>query len=540
MVTAQQVGASASPAKRRVGLGALSFIALLSRLEGALLGVLIPTVIVALRPTANQVLWIGEGGQLAYAAALVPVALLGDRYGRRRVVGVGLVLFAAGCVASALVSTPDGLIVTRAIVGAGSGALAASSLSLLPFVYPDAALRRRAVGIFQGFGITSSVVAPVLAGWVLQNYWWGAAFVMVLPACLLAAPLLWVIPPGRTSTVAARFDVLGLFLVFAATTTLVWTMIEGPRDGWSSTTFLGGLLVFALLSWGFMAWERRTATPWIRLEVITERGCLALLILDVAVSFVAYGAAYLLSQEFEFVEGVDSLGVGLRVAPFAAAAALAAVLTGLIANRFSLRAWVCMSAGWTIAGCLILTQPSGAVYWPIGVGYAVVGFGLGISATVLVNHLLSRFRTEESGVAAGTSGTVGFAGGAVGIAAIGSIVTSAYRHRLDRVFSHGGLAQLRLPAPARAAITDQIGGASAVARATPQPVSGLIGAQADTAFVSATQMAFAWGALVTGCLAALALLLLRDSSAITTAFYHSGPAAMREFESRHRGPSPRV
>ncbi|MGF7235800.1 MAG: MFS transporter [Frankia sp.] len=469
--------------RRWWALAVLSVAVVVIGLDNTVLNVALPTLVTALHPSSSQLQWIADGYTLANAVLLLLGGAVGDRIGRRRTFVFGMAVFGAASLVSALVTSAVGLIAARAVMGLGAAFLMPATLSLITSTFTQPGERARAIGVWSGVSGIGLAVGPLVGGVLLRHFWWGSVFLINVPVvvvALIAAPL--VMRESR-SDVPRRIDQAGVILSAVGLTAIVYGVIEAPVRGWASPlalgSLVGGLVVMAL----FVAVERTVTDPLVDVNFFRNRvfsagsGAVAL------VFFALFGVMYVLTQDLQFVQGNDALGVGVRFTPLAISMAAGGPISARVAGRFGLR--ITMVAGLSLLAtgiALLLPVTATSGYLLIGLSFACIGGGMGLTIAPASNAIMSSLPPNQTGSGSGLRSTVQFLGGAFGVAILGSLATGGYHSRMDTALSGPALAGL--PASAKHAAHDQIGGAATVARQVGGGPGSLLTKVSNEAFVA--------------------------------------------------------
>src|SRR4051794_5305843 len=248
-------------------LGALMLAVILVGLDATILNVALPTLAADLSASTAQLQWTVDAFVLALAGLLLPSGALADRLGRRPVLVAGILVFTAGSFAAAYSGSATGLIVTRAVMGAGAAVIMTVPLAVLPSIFePDERPKAiAAVTVALGLGLP---LGPIVGGWLLAHVWWGAVFLINVPLGVLAAVGVAVLLPPSREASPTPIDLPGAVLSTAGLVGVVYAVVEAPSRGWTSAPVLvSGVVGLALLA-GFVVRERRTAAPMVDLALL--------------------------------------------------------------------------------------------------------------------------------------------------------------------------------------------------------------------------------------------------------------------------------
>jgi EmrB/QacA subfamily drug resistance transporter len=412
-------------------LGALSVALLVISVDNTILNVALPTIERDLDASTSALQWIVDSYILVFAGLLLTMGSLGDRFGRKRALNAGLVLFGASSLWAA-VSTTDGmLIAARASMGIGGALIMPATLSILMSVFPREE-HAKAIGIWAGvFGI-GIAVGPTGGGLLLEHFDWGSVFLVNLPivaAALLAGARL--IPESKDPE-APRTDFAGAGLSIVGLSTLVYGLIEAPAEGWTSTPTLTAFGVAAAVLAAFAAWELHVKDPMLDVRLFrvarfsAASGSLALIM------FAMFGSIFFLTQHMQGVLGFSALEAGVRLLPVAGGMIIGAPLSAPVAQRLGTRTTVALGMTGVAAGLgLMAFADQGDGYGIVAASMLTLSLGMGISMAPATESVMSVLPLEKAGVGSAMNDAVRMVGGALGVAVLGSVLSSGYRGGMD-------------------------------------------------------------------------------------------------------------
>ncbi|MGH9265709.1 MAG: MFS transporter, partial [Acidimicrobiales bacterium] len=285
--------------------------------DNTILNVALPTLVRDLDATTSQLQWIVDSYTLVFAGLLLTAGSLGDRFGRRRALAGGLVIFGLGSVASAVAGSADQLILTRAVMGVGGALIMPATLSIISNVFTVPAERARAIAVWAGFSAMGIAIGPLSGGWLLEHFWWGSVFMVNIPIVALALLGGRLFVPESRDPAPRGLDPLGAVLSIVGLVALVWAIIEAPVHGWSDPTTLAAFALAAVVLGAFVAWERHTDHPMLDVRFFANPRFTAASTGVTMVFFALFGSAFVQTQYLQFVLGYSALEAGLRVAPIA-------------------------------------------------------------------------------------------------------------------------------------------------------------------------------------------------------------------------------
>ncbi|HEX4257798.1 MAG TPA: MFS transporter [Streptosporangiaceae bacterium] len=518
------------PRRRRILL-VLCLSLLIVVIDNTILNTALPTLARVLHAGTSSLQWITDAYTLCFAGLLIPAGALGDRYGRRRSLVGGLVVFAAGSALAAFSSGSGVLITARVVMGLGAAFVMPATLSILNAVFPP---RERPQAIAAWSAVTGAgvVIGPTLGGLLLSHFWWGSVFLINLPLAALALIGVLLTVPETAEPSRQRFDLLGVVLIAGSLFALVDAIIEAPDRGWTATATLaelaGGLVALAV----FVGWELRTRNPLIDLRVFRNRAFSAAAGSVTVVFFALFGSLFVLTQYLQLVLGYSPLSAGVRALPFALATAALSPVSPLLAKRFGTR--VVIPAGMALMGIGLLDFGTAGVhtsYPPLAIAVAIMGAGMGLVMAPASNTIMTTVPAHQAGAGSAINDTIREVGGALGVAIVGSLSAAVYRSHLTSL-----LAGAHVPASVSHAATGSVAAANAVGAQVGGAGGHQLVAAAHSAFVTsmADGMRVAAAVAIVAALAsffALATGRPRRSAATAPA---AGPAA----ETATDGPVP--
>jgi DHA2 family multidrug resistance protein-like MFS transporter len=492
--------ASAGGVEKRPGrwlaLSVLVLAVLLVAVDATVLGLATPYISEDLGPSGIQLLWIGDIYSFVIAGLLVSMGSLGDRIGRKRVLLGGATAFGAISVLNAYATTPELLILARALLGVAGATLMPATLALIRNLFHDPRERSLAVGIWGATASAGMAVGPIVGGALLEHFWWGSVFLINLPVmAVLVLVGIRLLPESRNPS-PGPWDLAGVVLSLVGTVGLVYAVKEAAAQGLTRTVLATGLLGAAAL-YGFVRRQLTLPTPLLDIRLFRSRGFSGAVLADLLTVLGMSGLVFFLSQYLQLVQGRRPLEAGLAEVPAAVGAVAAGLVAGRTARRFSVRAVV--SGGLAAVGLAlaVLTTLGRSTGYPLlGTALLIVGVGAGFSFTVTADVILAGVPEDQAGAASAVSETAYELGAALGIALLGSIVTATYR-------------DFTAPAGTPPAAHESLGGAVEAATTLPPHTSEALLHAARDAFLHGLHLASGAGAAVLLAAAAAAWFLLK-------------------------------
>jgi EmrB/QacA subfamily drug resistance transporter len=443
------------PRQRWAALAVLCASLLAIVIDNTIVNVALPTLVRDLQADVAELQWVVDAYTLVFAGLLLLAGALGDRFGRRRTLLGGLAIFGVASGSAAYAGGVDGLIVARAVMGAGAAFIMPATLSLLISVFTDVRERTIAVGIWAATAGLGVALGPVVGGFLLDHFWWGSIFIVNVPLTAIAVVAGRRLLPESRDPVARRIDWTGAGLSGAGLVALVWAVIEAPSKGWTSTPVLaaGAFATVALAA--FVVWQRRVDEPLLDVRLFANPRFTAASSTIVVLFFALFGFLFLSTQYLQFVLGYTPSAAGVRVLPYAGAMIVCAPLSSMLVASFGTKRVVTtgmalFSIGLTIAATV--TTSSG--YGRLGIALLFLGAGMGLAGAPATESIMSSLPPERANIGSAVNDTTRELGGALGVAIVGSIMSSLYATQLSNALPDG------VPAAARESLgaAVQVGG----------------------------------------------------------------------------------
>jgi EmrB/QacA subfamily drug resistance transporter len=473
-------------------------------IDTTVLNVALPSLVRELGASASQLQWITTAYSLVFAGLLLTAGSLGDRFGRKGALTLGLVIFGLGSALCAYAPSTIMLIAARGLLGLGAAFVYPATLSVLTNVFP-AAERPKAIGIWATASALSMAVGPTLGGWLLGRFWWGSIFLINLPLVVIALLAAWAFVPTSRDPSAPAPDPAGAALSTMGLVALLYAIIEAPTQGWASPATLGAFAGAVLLLAGFVAWEAHSTHPMLNLRYFRNPRFSAAAAAVMLVNFAFLGTLFLLTQFLQFVLGYTPLQAGLRMLPAVIGFMVMSPLAPRLVARFGTKLVVVTGmviVGGGFAAMATVTAASGYVL--AAVALALFGVGAGLVSAPATESILGSLPKAKAGVGSATNDTTIELGGALGVAVLGSVLVGGYAAQMTGVVRG-------LPAAAAAAARQNLGDALTAARQLGGPAGEGLAAAARAAFIHGLSVTELFGLAVTlaGAVVALAFLPAR-------------------------------
>jgi DHA2 family multidrug resistance protein-like MFS transporter len=448
--------------------------------------------------TQSDLEWAINSYTLVFAGLLFTAGVLGDRWGRRGALIIGLILFGGASLASAYADTPTQLIWARALMGVGGAVVMPSTLSIISNVF-DPRERGRAIGVWAGSVGLAIAIGPLVGGFLLENFWWGSVFLINVPIAAAGAILVRALVPPSKDPKPGRIDVIGVLLSIAGLVLLTYGVIEGGDHGFGDLKAWGSLVAAVVILAAFVIYESRISFPSLDVKLFRNRTFSASVGSIGLVSFAAMGAMFFMAFYLQLVRGYSPLESGALMLPFAAAQMFFAPQSAKMVKRFgpklvSTTGLILVAAG--LSGFVFFGAQS--PIWVMGALFFIMGGGMANVFPPATESIMSALPREKAGVGSAIGNTMRQIGAALGVAVLGSILSAFYRDDIT-----GAVANL--PAGAKEAAGTSISGAYGVAERI-GPAGGELISKANDAFLHAMHYA-AIGSTVFALLGALTVFL---------------------------------
>jgi len=442
------------------------------------LNVALPTLVRELEATQTELQWIVDSYALVFAGLLLTAGALGDRYGRKGALTIGLVIFGVASGFSAFADGPTRLIVGRAVMGVGAALIMPATLSILMVVFPPHE-RGKAIAIWAGLAGAGAAIGPVGSGFLLEHFWWGSVFLMNLPIIAGALVAGAILLPQSKNPDDAPLDPVGAALSVLGLTALLYGIIEAPNHGWTApetlAAFAAAIALLAVFAW----WELRSSEPMLQLRWFRNPAFSSASGAITLVFFAMFGTFFLFTQYLQLVLGYGTLEAGVRMLPMAAVMMVSAPNSARLTERFGPKRVVAAGLVTVSVGLLLMsfaTVDSG--YARVVVPLMIMAAGMGTAMAPATSTIMASLPLGKAGVGSAVNDTTRELGGALGVAVLGSLAASAYASGVRRATSG-------LPADAAALAETSLGGAVRLGRE--------MGGTAGDALVRAAQTAYVDG-----------------------------------------------
>jgi EmrB/QacA subfamily drug resistance transporter len=492
--------------KRWLALPAISLAVFLVAIDITIVGIAAPAIIKQLGATSSQIQWSFDAYTVTLAGFVVLGGALAERFGRKGVLQMGALLFAAGATMSGLAGSLAMLLAGRVVSGFGAALAFPSALSIITVLFP-ARERHKAIGIFASMSAMGLTSGPIVGALLLNSFWFGSAFLVVVPFAVIAAILVGIVVPPSRRPGKAPIDALGAVLSMVGLGGIVFAIIEGPELGWGSPVVLATMALGIAASVGFVLWELRHENPLFDVRVLRNERVIAGALCMAMVYFTFSSMQLLFPQYLRYVSNDSILFTGLAMAPLGLSLVSLSPFSGPLTERFGQRTMVVFSLIMMAAGSMVLALLHA---WGglanVVVGFLVYGVGFGLIVSAATSAVMLAIPKEKAGDGSDVNLVSRQLGGAIGVAVLGSLTSAIYRSKLD--FSN-----FNLSAEQQQKISDSLAGVVAIERELGAKAAASIDAMADAAMVDGLSWAMMVCAIVCVLSAVLCAWLLRRNQA---------------------------
>ncbi len=491
--TAPPAASGTSPGNAKVVLGTLILVAAVANLPMAVANVALPSIGAAFDASQTQLNLVAVGYSLGLAASVLWLGAVGDRYGRKMMLMVGVVLSLPACLVAAWAPTIEMLIVARIVGGLAAGMAYPTTLSLITALWSGPG-RTKSIALWSAAGGAISSLGPLIAGVLLERVWWGSVFLVTLPLIVVALPLVLKEIPAHVGEASDPVDNLGgvLSAVLVGSIILGINFIPVPGAG---TLVLGLFLVATASLVGFVIRQRRVENPLYDLNVARRRTFWVAACAGIVVFGSLMGAMFVGQQFLQNVLGYSTVEAGLAILPAAVMMIICAPRSAKLVEVNGARFALLVGYSFVMAGfvTMLVLWREGTSYWSIGLGYAFVGAGVGFAGTPSSHSLTSAVPVRRAGMASGTADLQRDLGGAILQSLFGALLAAGYASAVNSAIAGAPTAeQARVTDSVQAELTKSFASAAQTAQRYPRYADQIV-AGAKQAFVDGQDWAYLAG-----------------------------------------------
>jgi len=446
------------------------------------LNVALPTLATDLHATESQLQWVVASYSLVFAGLLFSTGALGDRFGRKGVLQIGLLLFLVSASLASAATTMSALIACRSVMGAAAAMIMPSTLSILVNVFgPDE--RTKAIAIWASITGAAGGFGPLISGWLLGHFWFGSVFLINVPIVAVALVAGKFLVPRSRDPQEARLDPIGAVLSIIGIVALVYGLIEAPEEGWLSGSTLIAFAIAAIVLTAFALWELHSEEPMLDMRFFRNpafsTGTGGMILVFVAM----YGVMFLVTQYFQLVLGYSPLSAAARLLPMAMILLAVSLNTPKIVMRFGAHRTV--ACGMLLLGtglALLSGLGTHTPYWYIVICFVPFATGMALAMSPMTASIMSAVPARRAGMGSAMNDATRELGAALGVAVLGSIAASRYGSQILTAVSGLGSAD-------QSKATSSIAGALDVAASLGGTAGAALTDAAHHAFLSGMHLA---------------------------------------------------
>jgi EmrB/QacA subfamily drug resistance transporter len=494
-----------STSRRWIALGILCLSLLLAVVDNTIVNVALPTLNQELGASTTELQWIVDAYTLVFSALLLTMGHFGDRFGRKRILQLGLVIFAITSALAAFSTTSGQLIGARALMGIGAAMIFPATLAILVNIFTDPKERAAAIGIWTAMVGVAVAIGPIAGGLLLEHFAWGSIFLVNIPVVVIAIVLGAIFLPESRDPKVGRMDYRGLVLSAAGVGLVIWAIIEAPKLGWTSVAFLSALIGGLFLLVVFTLVERRLEHPMLDVRLFKNARFTAASLSVTTAFFALFGFIFLITQFLQLVQGFSPLEAGIRTLPFAIATGIMSPLAIALMHKFGSKAIVTlgllvMGAGFLIASTIEVDTP---YFGAVIISMVTIAAGLGLATSPATEAIMGALPPEQAGAGSAVNDTTREFGGTLGVAIVGSVFLSVYSAKVI-----DGYRSLGLPEQYESVVRESMGGGLGVAGQLAEGPADQLAAFVKSAFIDGLALGSLVSAVVVIIGAAVALKFL--------------------------------
>jgi EmrB/QacA subfamily drug resistance transporter len=496
--------ASKSYSRPSIALAFLCLAVLIIGIDDTVLSLVLPAISREFMASISELQWMINAYLLAFVVLLLTMGALGDRFGRKRMFQIGLIVFGLSSLAAAFSTSMTMLIACRALMGFAGAMILPQTLSIIRATFTESKARGQAIGIWAGIFVLGYGIGPVVGGILMEHFEWRSVFFLNIPVAIIAlAGGYFFIQESRDRS-APRLDPIGVILSITGLSALVYGIIKVGEEGWTEGSVIISLCIGVIILVVFALWEIRSDHPMLPMRFFKNMSFTGANVAMTLVSFGTISLLFFLSQFFQSVQGYSPLDAAWRMLPTAGLALVASIVAIQIARAVGLKLPVCV--GLLIGGFGLLylsfADTNASYLWIFG-GLTLTAVGIGLVFSPCTDSIMGSLPERKAGIGSAMDSTVQQLGGVLGIAVLGAILNATY---LNKVADLEVVASL--PEEAYEAIRNSIQSAHIVAEQFPEDVALQIISGTGEAFTSGMNEAMFIAGIVMGVAAVISLFIL--------------------------------
>ena len=417
--------------RRWIILAVMSLSLIIVILNNVTLNVALPELSKDLKADNTDLQWMVDAYALVFGATLLVMGALGDRFGRKPALQLGLTIVAIVSGSTAMyATTSEHVIMARALMGLGAALVMPATLSVVVVVFPVEE-RGKAVGIWAAMAGAGAPIGLLVGGWSVENYGWEMVFWLNVPVIIVTLILGLFLVPNSKDEQQRPIDLVGSLLSMAALISILYAIIEAPNVGWTSLETLGIGALGLLFVFVFIQWERKTEYPMLPMNLFSKMGFTMGLIAISLAFFVMFSFMFTQMLHFQLVRGHTALEAAIRFIPLPLGLMPAAANSDKLVAKFGNNNVVATGLTLVCAGMLLFTTVEvNTEYWRIAITFFLLGVGMGLTMAPSTTLIMESIPENKAGVGSATNDASREIGGALGIAIGGSVLNEVYQNNL--------------------------------------------------------------------------------------------------------------
>ncbi len=469
---------------RWIALAFMGIALLVISLDNTVLNLALPSIAQNLGSSVSGLQWIIDAYMLAIAGLLLTIGYLGDRFGRKPALLIGLVIFALFSLGAALSTSTNMLIVMRAMMGVGAATIMPATLSILTATFRNSKERAQAIAIWAAIFALGMGLGPIIGGWLLDNFHWSSVFYINIPIAVIGLIGSYMYIENSKSETKRKIDYAGALLSIGGFVSLVYALIQAGSDGWGASHVIYAFVAAVVLLTTFILWELKSKNAMLPLDFFKNMSFTGANVALTMVSFAMMGASFFLGMYLQSVQGYTPLEAGIRMLPMAGATFVASAISARVAGRIGTKYVVSLGILLAAAGFFYFADIAAVdtSYAKIVIAMCITSVGMGLTMSPATNSIMGSIPVAQAGVGSALNSTNRQIGAALGVAVLGTLLNSSYLANINAVNW-----PVQLPDQILAAIRSSIQGAHIAAGSIPDPqLAKMIVDQSSQAFTSGT------------------------------------------------------
>ena len=497
-------------------LGVMCICLFIISIDATVLNLALPSIASDFKATTGELQWVMDAYTLIFASLLITTGALGDRYGRKRLLIIGLAVFGVGSLGAALSVSTLMLIGYRALLGLAGAMIMPSTLSILIDVYRESKQRAKAIAIWSSVFSIGAGIGPIIGGLLIASFHWSAVFFLNLPVVVIGILGCIAYVPESRDERTPKPDFPGVAFSFVGVVSLVYAMILVGEKGWATPLVWISFLCAVSFITGFILWEKHSKNPMLPLEFFKNKSFTGANVSLTISAFAMMGCMYLYSQFFQSIEGFTAIKAAICMLPMTPFVFASTMLSVSVNRRLGTK--ITMSIGLILSGlsAFVFSQTAG-----LHINYGIVllvlclnGCGIGFTMSPATSSIMNSLPRNRAGIGSAMNDTTRQLGGALGVAVLGALMNSIYRSDVGVLADQSGIAKGMM-----VNIQGSVQSALVTAKGLTPELANLVEHASRQAFVNGMKEAFLVASMIMVLAAVMAIVILpnKEKPAAVTA-----------------------